>query len=127
MLWTKIGMEPCESRLRDPSDASFRYAIVLPLVADGRIALVQLRANPARARVWQVGPSGSKLSGQVHLVDGQWSFVWSEGSPGSPPIVRFSAPRFLPGDLVCLRPLGRPLLLYRVSDATLAGPYTGTG
>jgi hypothetical protein len=127
LRWTKIAMEPCEPRLRDPFAVPFRYRVVLPLVGDGRIALVQLRDNPARARVFRLGPDDSRISGEVHLVDGQWSFIWSESLPGPPPIVRFSAPRFLPGDLVCLRPAGRPLLLYQVSDARPALPFAGAG
>lgn len=116
MLWTKISMEPCDSRTRDQAIVPYGYSLVLPLMPDGRIALAQLRASLDRGKVWRHAPDGSKTSGHIYLLDGQWSFVWSEGSPDAGSIVRFSAPRFLPGDLVWVRPPNRPLLFYRVSQ-----------
>jgi hypothetical protein len=116
VLWTSIGIEPAALRPSVSHRALATYAVDLPLVADGRIAFVQLRATEGRARVTRYIPGEEDLPGTVRFQSGQWNFVWDDvaGTAGRPPWVRFSGQRFLPGDPVCLRQQGAPLLIYRV-------------
>lgn len=116
MLWTQIAIEPCDLLAPQAAGVGVGYCLHLPLVSDGRIAFVQLCNDPARARVWRHAADGTACTGNIHLIAGQWSIVW-ECESG--PLVRFTGARFLCGDLVCLRPEGSPLQLYRVTVAEL--------
>jgi hypothetical protein len=123
VLWTSIGLEPAVIRSAGQQPLLATYRLRLPLVADGRIAFVQLRADPEEARVTCISRTAESFPGRIRFSAGQWNFIWDQGGPHTvrPPPVRLSGNRFLHGDPVCLRQQGGPLLIYRVCPPALAG------
>ena len=116
MLWTSIGIEPAAFRSPVPQPLLATYSLHLPLVADGRIAFVQLRAKPEQARVIRFAPDEEDLAGTIRVDSGQWSIIWDHAHASNAPLppVRFTGNRFLHGDPVGLRQAGWPMLIYRV-------------
>jgi hypothetical protein len=126
VLWTSIGLEPAVIRSAGPQPRLATYRLRLPLVADGRIAFVLLRADPEEARVTCFSPDTGNIPGRIRFSAGQWNFIWDQVGPETmrPPPVRFSGNRFLHGDPVCLRQQGGPLLIYSVCPPGQPG-HTG--
>ena len=92
-----------------------RFTLTLPLIGDGRPAWGQLRDDAGRASVeWSAEGHGS-TTGRLHLVDNVCLIRWTPDSAPPLPAIKLTAPRFNPGDTVCLRPLGEPVCLYRVT------------
>lgn len=115
MLWTRIGLEPCEPHPRRGA-LWYVYDLSLPLISDGRIAFAQLLKDPDEAKVTRFDTGGQRLEGRIRTIEGQWSMVWNSKPPACPTVVRFFARRYLKGDHVALRPGNSVMSVYKVCD-----------
>lgn len=118
MEWWKIRIEPVLLANGKRSMAGIVYELCLPLIPDGRISLPMLRANPARAKVKRCRFNRDCVEGHIELRDNQWTCVWEGSRPAYLEDTRIMAARFVPGELVALRPHGSTLQFFRISAQT---------
>lgn len=116
MLWTRIGLEPCEPQLLKRGGRWFVYDLSLPLINDGRIALTHLLKDREQATARRFDAAGEALDGRVRSIDGQWSMVWEAPQRRLPIVVRFFGLRFLEGDQIAIRPPDSVIALYQVCN-----------
>ena len=116
MLWTRIGLEPCEPAPLRRTGRWCVYDLSLPLISDGRIAVAQLLQDPEQATVCRMDSRGERMVGRVRTLEGQWCMVWDAQHGPCPSVVRFFGRRYLPGDEVGLRPVNSVMTIYRVCD-----------
>lgn len=116
MLWTRIGLEPCDPQLLKRGGQWFVYDLSLPLINDGRIAMTHLLKNPEQATARRLDLAGGQLEGRIRSVEGQWSMVWDLPERSFPYIVRFFGRRFLEGDRVAVRPANSVIAFYKVCN-----------
>lgn len=121
MLWTRIGLEPCEPQLLKRGGRWFAYDLCLPLINDGRIAMTHLMKEPEQATARRFDANGDVLDGRVRSIDGQWSMVWDAPQRPSPIVVRFFGRRFLEGDRIAVRPPNSVIAFYQVCQGDRAG------
>lgn len=118
MEWWKIRIEPVLLANGKRNTAGIAYELCLPLIPDGRISLPMLQANPARATVRRCRFNRECIEGHVELRDNQWTCVWEGRRSPHQEDTRIMAARFVPGELVALRPHGSSLQFFRISAQT---------
>jgi hypothetical protein len=121
MVWMTVRIEPEPVGARVAALPS--YILCIPVLPDGRLAFRQLLAAPDRARVWYCASSGERRSGQLRLVDYQWTCSWETG-PGLVPLpdLRLIGGSFAPDDIVGVRPRNGTLAVYRVNGRVALTP-----
>jgi hypothetical protein len=120
MQWSVVKVVPTRFRHKCLRDMTQYYRFELPIIADGRLAHLQLRLNPEKAIVWRLDAGRPVLRGSVRLIDNQWSCVWDQNPGQKPGNLRILAGRFGMGDIVGLRPAGGALGLFVVYTVTPA-------
>ena len=81
-----------------------RYALVLPLLPDGRIDRGECQAHPEFCRVTRRSAQGEEAHGLIHRdADGAWIFDYGQAGPGPDVVFRLTEERFAPGEYVSVR------------------------
>jgi hypothetical protein len=122
MQWSVIVVVPIRFKHRSLQDISHYYQFELPIIADGRLAHLQLKLNPQRAAAWRFEAGKPALQGLVRLIDNQWSCIWDQKAAQRLGVLRVLGGRFGLGDVVGLRPVGGALSLFTVSTVLPAQP-----
>lgn len=125
MSWWSIRIDPLplpQRLIPRPSDRSGgagpAYQLWLPLIPDGRIYLPLFQAEPARARIIGLPPAGGGPCGRIELRDHQWFCTWPPGGGSGQTDLRIIGSRFVPGEIIGLRPVRGVIVLYRVVECS---------
>lgn len=123
MNWWSIRIDPLPLPQRliapgrdDAVSGAPSYQLWLPLIPDGRIFLPLFHAEPGRARIISLDRDGDHRGGQIELRDQQWFCAWPPRAGQDAGDLRIIGTRFMPGEVIGLRPPKGVIELYRVSD-----------